>query len=72
MADERLHTRNDEAPLDFVTKQGDPVELELIALHELAVHPEMIGIRMAFMGASVLSEVLESAKFEEELIHTSG
>jgi hypothetical protein len=66
--------RDDEhAPRAVIAPADNPVELELIALHELTTHPTVIGVELAFLGAKALTEVaLESIAAEDEKIVTNA
>jgi hypothetical protein len=55
--------RNPDQLLDPTTQ--DPIELELLAIHELAAHPIIWEAQLAMMGAGLLIAAVESFTGDE-------
>lgn len=55
-----VHPNRQEVP-----QNTDPVELELIALHELATQPVALPATLAFMGCIAFVATLEAATEEQ-------
>lgn len=48
-------------------QSSSPIELELLALHELAVHPEALQLQLLMLGGLALSSAIQSAIEEPNL-----
>lgn len=48
-------------PIPQTPVTSDPVELELIAIHEIASHPELLQLQLLCMGGLAVASSLEAA-----------
>lgn len=48
-------------PIPQAPGTGDPVELELIAIHEFASHPELLHLQLLCIGGMAVASSVESA-----------